>query len=222
MELSPSEVLEKGYLLGWYNLEHPIAYNASMINAGDIPKTWSDLLDPKWKGKIIVEARAKPFGYLGLAWGKEKMLDYLKQLKTQELIYAKGGTTVATLLVAGQAPIGVGTYAYKIDMFRLQKKAPVDWVASDVLGASQFSLATLKGAQHPAAAQLWAAWLGSPDGLKAMYEVNGRGSARPGSGSRIADKIEKAGSKLFIEDSTNSEQEDAMEKEAAKALGVVK
>lgn len=222
VKLPEGAVLDGGQLVAWYNLAHPIAYNTGMLPAAQAPKTWDDLLDPKWKGKIIVEARAKPFGYLGLAWGEQKLLAYVKKLKAQEPIYAKGGTTTATSLIAGQAPIAIGSYAYKIELYQRKKHAPVDWVAPDVLGASQFGLATIKGAKHPAAAQLFAAWLASPEGLKVMYEVNGRGSVRAGSGSRIADKIEKAGSKLIIEDAKNSEEENRLEKEVAKALGVVK
>ena len=60
-----------GRFVGAYNLTLPIAYNSKLVNAKDAPKSWEELLEPKWKGrKLIIEARLVPFAMLGTEWGK--------------------------------------------------------------------------------------------------------------------------------------------------------
>ncbi len=57
--------------VGAYNLTLPISYNSKTVNAKDAPKSWEELLDPKWKGrKLIIEARLVPFAMLGTAMGQ--------------------------------------------------------------------------------------------------------------------------------------------------------
>src|SRR5499425_1926660 len=44
--------------VGAYNLTLPISYNSKLVSAKDVPKSWEELADPKWKGrKLIIEAR---------------------------------------------------------------------------------------------------------------------------------------------------------------------
>ena len=42
-----------------------IAYNTDLVKGDDIPDGWSDLLDPKWKGKIGVATPTSALGYVG-------------------------------------------------------------------------------------------------------------------------------------------------------------
>src|SRR6266571_4858245 len=42
-----------GYYYGLRATVNVIAYNAKLVSAGDVPKGWKDLLDPKWKGKLV-------------------------------------------------------------------------------------------------------------------------------------------------------------------------
>lgn len=221
-QLPQEAVLENGKLLAWYNLVHPIAYNTNLVKPGEAPKTWEDLLEPKWSGKILVEARAKPFGYLGLLWGEEKMVDYMKKLAANKPIYTKGGTTVIQQLASGEAPLAVGTYGYKVILFQKGKGAPVDWVRVSPVGASQFTLFTVKGAAHPNAAKLFAGWLATPEALKILEKASYKGSVLPGSGTYEAGEIQKGGMQVVVENARNSKQEANLEEKAAKALGVLK
>lgn len=211
--------LNGGKLLAWYNILHPIGYNTNLVSAADAPKTWDDLLDPKWKGKIIIEPRAKSFQYLGVTEGQDALVAYMKKLKAQDPIYVNGGSTVVQQLAAGVAPIAVGMYAYQVDLLRDQKKAPIDWVAPNPIGADQNVTFTVVGAKHPAAGQLWINWLSSDAGLAAQRSLDGKGSILEGPD---ADVVKGSGAKLVVEDESNTAALAKYEGAAADALGVVK
>src|SRR5262249_62098015 len=105
-----------GLFVGDYNLTLPISYNTKTVSNKEAPKSWEELLDPKWKGrKIIIEARLVPFAMLGTEWGKGKATELVKKLLAQEPIIVQGGTTVANALAGGQVSIAIGTYAYTIE-----------------------------------------------------------------------------------------------------------
>jgi iron(III) transport system substrate-binding protein len=85
-----------------------IMVNKSIVKAGDMPKNWKDLLDPKWKGKIVManpeksgSAYAQAYGFYKLfGWdGINKLIANAKILDSSSLIY-KG-------VAAGEYPLGV-------------------------------------------------------------------------------------------------------------------
>lgn len=219
LKLPQGAILENGAALAWYNNLQPIAFNTNLVSAQDAPKTWNDLLDPKWKGKILVESRAMAFSVLGMSWGDAKMTAYLKKLKGQDLKFVSGGTTVLQELAAGTGAIAVGAYAYDIDNYRDQKKAPVDWNAPDPVGASQFVLFSVANAPHPAAAQLFMDWLASPTGLAANKSISGHASILQGSGSSEASRVQQQNATMVVETPANTHLRGKEQKSAAAALG---
>jgi iron(III) transport system substrate-binding protein len=66
------------------------AYNTNMVSAADVPTTYEDLLDPKWKGKMSGSTSSTSRGPLFLgnlmeAWGEERAPAYLDDLAAQQL-----------------------------------------------------------------------------------------------------------------------------------------
>lgn len=88
-----------------------IAYNTKLVSPADAPKNWEDLLDPKWKGKKIGLWR-NPAGLTEAAgaWGKEKTVNYLKELMKQDPLVITGGGDVATRLAAGEIAVCIIMY----------------------------------------------------------------------------------------------------------------
>ena len=76
-----------------------IAYNARSRPAERIPKTWQDCLDPYWKGKFMVHARAHPFVGLWPAWGEEKTIQFVKRLKENQPIWGRASNLESALQV---------------------------------------------------------------------------------------------------------------------------
>ena len=95
-------------------LAHGVMYNTDRVKGADIPQTYEDLLDPKWKGDLVLEDRLKGFIYLTdipayngrfeNLWSEEKILDFLTKLKAQKPLIMHGNTTVGNAVASGEAP----------------------------------------------------------------------------------------------------------------------
>jgi iron(III) transport system substrate-binding protein len=217
-DIPEDSILLDGSALAWYNNTTPIAYNTDLVSPDEVPQDWEDLLDPKWKGKILVEERGKAFSAMGQVDGEDAMLRYLEQLMENEPRPVKGGTTVLQQLASGVGAIGLGAYGYDITNYKDKEQAPVDWVAADPIGASQFVVSVVKDAAHPAAARCFAGWLASADGLESHLEITGRGSVLPGSNTDEAKRVADAGAELVVESASNAAKVADLEKKAGAVI----
>jgi len=221
-DLNPVAVSGDGRALTWYHLVPLLSYNTKLLKSKEVPTSWDSLLAPKWKGKIIVEPRAMAFAYVGLKWGKKKMVEYLKKLKAQDPIYVKGGTGVAKQLAAGAAPLAIGAYIHKILQMR-HDRAPIDWVKISPLAAASNNLYVMKGAPHPNAAKLFMGWLASNKAQKLINKKLFRGALNPGSSYLAMQEIEMNNVEVVRETMKNYKQAAALlNKAAVAALGVLR
>lgn len=166
-------VLLDGRAVNHYDLEQPITVNTLMVKPGEI-KAWEDLLNPKWSGKLILEARGGVFAVLAQKWGEKKATDYLTGLLKNKPIVIKGGTTALEALAGGQAALLLGASPTKIDVYKTMG-APVDWLRIDPVPVLVYCTAVLKNAIHPNAAKLWVVWLLSSEGQQALYKFHNMG-----------------------------------------------
>ncbi len=174
-----------------------VAYNTKVISPQDVPKSWDDLLNPKWKGKIAVEERFKPFIYTTEYYGEEWIISYLKKLREQKLTFTKGNTASAMLLSAGEFPILVGCHLHII-LGRAAKGQPIGFVPISPAGHNAISPHAIpKTAPHPNAAKLFLRWDLSPEGQALVESVRFKGNPSPGSGTAQAKILEKYGVKVF-------------------------
>jgi iron(III) transport system substrate-binding protein len=146
---------EKGFWTVNAETLNVIAYNTNLVKGADIPKSFSDLLWPKWRGKILIDENESKWmaGMIGV-WGEEKTLDFLRKLATQDLKIIGGHSQMQTLLAAGDAAFVAVSLVHGVELLKRQG-APVDWVAVEPLISRQFALAFLKGAPHPNAGKLY-------------------------------------------------------------------
>ncbi len=73
-----------------YMLTTALVYNRNLVKPGEAPKTYQDLLDPKWKGKMMFDPEAAfIMAAMEDAWGKEKTREYLSRLAKQDLIFRR-------------------------------------------------------------------------------------------------------------------------------------
>ena len=89
-----------------------------------MPKSWDELLNPKWKGEILFDESSleEVMAMLG-AWGKEKTVKYFTRLSQQQLLIRVGRDTTAQMMMAGEAPLAVTTYAYNNEGLRATERA---------------------------------------------------------------------------------------------------
>jgi iron(III) transport system substrate-binding protein len=149
-----------------------IAYNTDLVPKERVPRTWEDCLDPYWRGKFVVDARPSSFSSLYPAWGKEKLLNYARQLGENKPIFKRGQTETLAQIAAGEYPMLCG--AYMSSVLRLMHRDPSAKISLAVpkeLGGDSFAtLAVAKKAKSPNAALLLAGWLASDDGQLMAYE----------------------------------------------------
>ncbi|MGB7946177.1 MAG: extracellular solute-binding protein, partial [Candidatus Binatia bacterium] len=165
----------------WNLLSMIIAYNTNLVKPSDAPKSYADILDPKWKGKVSVDNSPDTwiFGMLH-KWGDEKTYKYQKQLiQDQQALVRKGHTNQTNLLVAGAFPVSVELYSYKIADMK-NKGAPVDMIfAKEFVSAEASGVGISSRAAHPYTALLFARFHVDPDGGQKILAQFGRVMAHP-------------------------------------------
>lgn len=145
------------------------AYNTSAVNKADLPKTWEDLTDPKWKDKIGIE-QADYDWLAGEAsvMGEQKMVEvFRKMVNTNGISVRKGHTLLTQLVVSGEVPLALTVYNYKAEQFK-KKGAPIDWFSIGPAIARPNGIAVAKKAPHPHAAVLFYDFEIGPDGQKVL------------------------------------------------------
>lgn len=91
----------------WDNMR-AMFYNTNLVKGGDIPKSYEDLLDPKWKGKIATNSTPSTFPYIAATVGEQKFLDIMVRLmKEQNLAFLPTITVVPVAVGSGQYHIGI-------------------------------------------------------------------------------------------------------------------
>jgi ABC-type Fe3+ transport system substrate-binding protein len=152
-----------GFWTSMYQLTIALAYNKGMVNPGDVPKTYEDLLDPKWRGRKILNDSEQFvwFGTLLNHWGKEKGLAYFQKLAKQDQVFQRGARGRLQLVIAGEFPLTI-TYASHVQGY-LDQGAPVEWVPLEPVVVSPLSILLAKNAPHPSAARLFIDFLFSKE-----------------------------------------------------------
>ena len=131
------------------------AYNTEKVRRDELPKTFRDLLDPRWKGRLGIEAEDQAWfgtlvGELGEAQGVKLFADIVA---ANGISVRKGHTLLANLVAAGEVPLGLTVYNYKPQQLKA-KGAAIDWIVLQPAIAQLHSVAVHSKAPHPNAAML--------------------------------------------------------------------
>ncbi len=133
------------------------AYNTNLVKKDELPKTYRDLLDPRWKGRLGIEVEDQEwFSTVALSMGgEEKGLQFFRDLVAKNGISVRKGHTLLTnLVVSGEVPLALTVYNYMAESAK-KKGAPIDWIALDPAVARGNGQGIARQAPHPAAAALW-------------------------------------------------------------------
>lgn len=133
------------------------AYNTDLVSEADVPNAWSDLLDPKWKGKVGLEAEAYDWlATVNASFPSEKEgIDFFTRLAdTNGISLRKGHTLLTNLAASGEVPLALTTYLYKVDQMN-KDGAPIKSLQLGPSVARVNGLGIAKTAKHPNAAILF-------------------------------------------------------------------
>jgi ABC-type Fe3+ transport system substrate-binding protein len=153
------------------------AYNTKLVKKRELPKTYADLLDSKWKGKIAWRAGSESgaplfIGNIIQLMGKAKGEGYLKKLAKNKIVNYSGS---ARALVDRT---GQGEYSMAINIFShhpliSQKKgAPLELAVHDPIPSILSTIVVPKGVKHPHAAMLFTDFFLSKEGQTVLAKAN--------------------------------------------------
>jgi iron(III) transport system substrate-binding protein len=148
------------------------AYNTNLVQKSDLPKSYRDLLDPKWKGKLGFEAEnIEWFTTVANALGGDEGVQFFRKLvETNGLSVRKGHSLLNNLVVAGEVPLALTLYNYMPAQAKAQG-APIDWFVLEPAVARANGIAVAKEAQKPNAAALFVDYMLS-DGQKILTSLD--------------------------------------------------
>jgi iron(III) transport system substrate-binding protein len=161
---------DKGFWTSVYVNSIVLGYNKNLVKRENVPRTYDDLLDPRWKGrKISLDDSYTTFlqGLVSL-WGKEKAVAYLKRLAEQDPVVMRGSTIRVQLAAAGEFPLVVA-YANIIQNLA-ERGAPVEWVPLEPAVISVNTVMLGAKASHPNAAKLLVDFTLSKEGQEKLWD----------------------------------------------------
>ena len=146
------------------------AYNTNLVKKADLPKTYADLADPKWKGKLGIEADDNNW-LMGLAdaFGEAKGVALFRDIVTKNGISVrKGHTLMANLVASGEVPIALTIYYHEVEPLK-KSGAPIDELNIAPVFAFTSGAGVAAKSPHPHAAVLFLDFLLS-DGQKILAD----------------------------------------------------
>jgi iron(III) transport system substrate-binding protein len=198
--MTKDNIFFDGQAAATHNFVYTSIYAKQAVKPADLPKTWMDFLDPKWKGKLVAQAFLLPrmMGFFALEWGPDKAEKWGRSLiEDQNMLIVN--TPSGSYLKSGERVMAVGesvSLAYQYQGEGLD----VAYLNLDLVPAGQFVITTLKDSPHPNAGLLLAAWLASDEGRELYETVIHQADIRPDSKSELLKEIKASGSKIVLED----------------------
>jgi iron(III) transport system substrate-binding protein len=172
----PKEQIDSdGTFMTWRSSLSVIAYNTKLVNAGDAPKSFADLLDPKWKGKLV---KGHP-GYSGtimtatfeiardLGWG------YFEKLAQQNVLQVQSSTDPPKKLLLGERAVMADGNEYNV--FQMKESGQPLEVVYALEGTPLITgpCAIFKTAPNPNAARLYQHYLFAPETQQMLSDIGG-------------------------------------------------
>lgn len=170
-----------GYYYGMRATLSVIAYNPKVVTEKEAPKSWKELLDPKWRGKMVT---AHP-SYSGIIATHVQAIvnlygwDYFKELAKNKLHLVQSANDPAGVVASGERPVGANgaEYFYYKTMKQgnplriVYPKEGIPLVVSPV--------AVAKDSAHPNAAKLFMDFIFTKESLQAMADQEGLYTGHP-------------------------------------------
>ena len=150
-----------------------VGYNTAKVKRADIPATYEGFTDPKWKGRIALEASDSEWmATLIKTSPGNKGADLVRKIAALQPSLRKGHVLLASLVAAGDVPVGLAMYNSNVETLK-RKGAPIDYVPVQPVVARPQGIGVARSAPHPNAAILFAEFVLSPYGQQ-LFESMGR------------------------------------------------
>src|SRR5207245_5403442 len=155
-----------------------VGYNTGKVRAEELPATLEGFGDPRWNGRLALEATDSDWMYGVVNFmGEERGLESFRKRAALKPEMRKGHILVAQLVAAGELPVCLTTYSGNADSIKA-KGGPIDWAAVEPLVGRPQAIALAKNAAHPHAALLFADFMLSPEGQQLLGDLGRVPSSR--------------------------------------------
>jgi iron(III) transport system substrate-binding protein len=149
-----------------------IAYNTKLVKPNEVPNSYQDLLDPRWAGRLGIEASEVDwFGSMVKAMGEAKGLEFFRKLAQQKPQVRTGHTLMGELVASGEIPLAASIYNHNAERL-VASGAPIKWKALTPTFGRPNAVAVAKRAERPHAALLFADFMLSLEGQRLIKERN--------------------------------------------------
>ncbi len=158
-----------------------LAFNTKLVSQEEAPRTYQDLLQPKWKGKMNLGSDEYAwFSVMVDGMGKAKALDYMRRLAKQQL-HIPGSSSImrVQLMLAGESAIVLAARGRRVVEYK-EKGAPIDYRIFDPYPAEPNGLALMRRTAHPHATILFDDWVLSEEGQSVLAQQIPRMTLRKG------------------------------------------
>lgn len=148
------------------------SYNTEKVRKEDLPHTYSDLLDPKWKGRLAMEASDHEwFAEVVKQMGDEKGRKFWRDLVAGNGVQLRTGHSLLNNLVgSGEVPLALTVYNSDPDTLR-KKGSPIDWFVIEPAIAIPNGVGVSRKAPHPHAAVLFYEYMLSEDAQQVLAKI---------------------------------------------------
>jgi iron(III) transport system substrate-binding protein len=172
---------KSGYYFGMRATLSVIAHNPKIVSEKDAPKTWKELLNPKWKGKMV---SAHP-GYSGIIMTHVLALvnlygwDYFRDLSKNSLHLVQSANDPAGVVASGERPVGVNGAEYFY--YKTQKQGnPIKIIyPKEGVPLVVSPVAIAKNAPHPNAAKLFTEFIFAKESQQLLADKEGLYTGHP-------------------------------------------
>ncbi|MBM4261525.1 MAG: extracellular solute-binding protein [Deltaproteobacteria bacterium] len=154
-----------------------LGYNTRNVKAAELPKTYEDLLNPRWKGQMMWSTSrgsgAPQFiGNILVSMGQEAGKAYLQKLRQQNIVKTTASARqILDLVIAGEYPMAVQIFNHHAYISKAAG-APVEWQPLEPVTATNNAIGLAKNAPHPYAAMLFMDFVLSRRGQRVFQAAN--------------------------------------------------
>jgi len=148
-----------------------VAFNTNKVRREDLPATFEGFLDPKWKGRIGLEATDSEWlATIVKLLGQDRGMAFFRKLADMKPDIRKGHVLFSELVAAGEVPVGLTIYSSNAESMK-RRGGPIDWVPVDPVVVRPQAVGVMKNAPHPHAALLFADFILSPEGQNLLLSM---------------------------------------------------
>ena len=154
-----------------------LGYNTRNVKVAELPKSYEDLLNPRWKGQMMWSTSrgsgAPQFvGNIFTSMGQEAGKAYLQKLRQQNIAKSTASARqILDLVIAGEYPLSIQIFNHHAFISKVAG-APVEWHPLEPVTATNNSIGIAKTAPHPHASMLFLDFVLSRKGQRVFQAAN--------------------------------------------------